>query len=87
MSSKRHLTMAILSLVAVVALGGVSLVWPSYREAARHNRQTTLLHHKGENYDVQARRIASLSRVRCQRALHCRFRRSVLISPLPGLCH
>ncbi len=62
MSSKRHLTMAILSLVAVVALGGVSLVWPSYREAARHNRQTTLLHHKGENYDVQARRIASLTK-------------------------
>ncbi len=62
MSSRRHLAFAILSLLAVVTLGGVLLVWPSYREAARHNRRTLLLHQKGENYDAQARRIASLTK-------------------------
>ncbi len=62
MSSSRHLAFAILSLLAVVTLGGVLLVWPSYREAARHNRRTVLLHQKGENYDAQARRIATLTK-------------------------
>ncbi len=62
MSSRRHLAFAILSLLAVVTLGGVLLVWPSYREAARHNRRTVLLHQKGENYDAQARRIATLTK-------------------------
>lgn len=62
MSSRRHLGFAILSLAMVVGLGGLLLVWPSYREAARHNRQTMVLHHKGENYDVQAQRIATLTR-------------------------
>ncbi len=61
MSSRRHLAFAILSLLAVVTLGGVLLVWPSYREAARHDRRTVLLHQKGENYDAQARRIATLT--------------------------
>ena len=62
MSSKRHLGFAILSLLAVVGLGSVLLVWPAYREASRHNSRTSLLHHKGENYDLQARRIATLTR-------------------------
>ena len=62
MSSKRHLAFAILSLLAVVVLGSVLLVWPSYREASRHNSRTSLLHHKGENYDAQARRIATLTK-------------------------
>jgi Tfp pilus assembly protein PilO len=62
MSSRRHLAFAILLLLAVVGLGGVLLVWPAYREASRHNRRTSLLHHKGENYDVQARRIATLTK-------------------------
>jgi len=62
MSSRRHLAFAILSLLTVVILGGVLLVWPAYREAARHNRRTLLLHHKGENYDAQARRIATLTK-------------------------
>ena len=62
MSSRRHLAFAILSLLAVVSLGGVLLVWPSYREASRHNRRTLLLHHKGQNYDAQARRIAKLTK-------------------------
>ena len=43
MSSRRHLAFAILSLLVVVGLGGVLLVWPAYREAARHNRRTSLL--------------------------------------------
>ena len=62
MSSRRHLAFAILSILVVVGLGGVLLVWPAYREAARHNRRTSMLHHKGENYDAQARRIARLTK-------------------------
>lgn len=62
MSSRRHLVMAILSLLAVVGVGGVLLVWPAYREASRHDNRTSLLHHKGENYDIQARRIATLTK-------------------------
>ena len=62
MSSRRHLAFAIMSLLAVVGLGAVLLVWPSYREASRHNRRTLLLHHKGQNYDAQARRIATLTK-------------------------
>lgn len=62
MSSSRHFGVAVLSLVIVLTVGGVLLVWPSYREAAQHNKQTLVLHHKGENYDVQARRIATLTK-------------------------
>ncbi len=62
MSSRRHLAFAILSLLAVVTFGGVLLVWPSYREAARHDRRTVLLHQKGKNYDAQARRIDTLTK-------------------------
>lgn len=61
MSSSRHFGFAVLSVSVVLALGGLLLVWPSYREAARHNQQTLLLHHKGENYELQAQRIATLT--------------------------
>ena len=53
--------MAILWLVLVVVLGGVLLVWPAYRSATDLDRQAAVLQNKGENYDLQARRIADLT--------------------------
>jgi len=60
MSSSRHLTMAVLAALLVVGLGGLLLVWPSYRELAEINRQTEVLRDKGENHHVQVRSIANL---------------------------
>ena len=60
MSSRRHLTIAILAALLVVGLGGLLLVWPSYRELAQINRQTEVLRNKGENYHMQVRSIARL---------------------------
>lgn len=53
--------MAILWLVLVVGVGGLLLVWPAYRAATALDRQSEVLRNKGENYDLQARRIASLT--------------------------
>ncbi len=53
--------MAIFWLVLVVGVGGLLLVWPSYRTATALDRQSEALRNKGENYDLQARRIASLT--------------------------
>ncbi len=61
MSSNRHLGMAMLWLVLVVGTGGLLLVWPAYRAATDLDRQAEVLRNKGENYDLQARRIASLT--------------------------
>ena len=61
MSSKQHLAIAIVLLVAVVGAGGLLLVWPTYRQAASINRQIVDLHKKGENYDAQAKEIARLN--------------------------
>jgi len=52
--------MAVLAALLVVGLGGLLLVWPSYRELAQVNRQTEVLRHKGENLHVQVRNIAHL---------------------------
>ena len=60
MSNRRHLTIAILAALGVVGLGGLLLVWPSYRELAQINRQTEVLRNKGENYQMQVRSIARL---------------------------
>jgi len=53
--------MAILCLFVIVVLGGLLLVWPAYRSATALDRQAEVLRRKGENYDLQARRIASLT--------------------------
>ena len=53
--------MAIFWLVLVVGVGGLLLVWPAYRAATGLDRQAAALRAKGENYDLQARRIASLT--------------------------
>ena len=53
--------MAIFWLVLVVGLGGLLLVWPAYRSANDLDRQSAVLRDKGENYDLQARRIATLT--------------------------
>ncbi len=60
MSSSRHLTMAVFAALLVVGLGGLLLVWPSYRELAQIDRQTEVLRNKGENYHLQVRSIANL---------------------------
>ncbi len=60
MSSSRHLTMAVFAALLVVGLGGLLLVWPSYRQLAQINRQTEVLRNKGENYHLQVRSIANL---------------------------
>ena len=43
MSSSKHLGFAILTMVTVVALGGILLAWPAYREAADVNAQAEAL--------------------------------------------
>ena len=53
--------MAIFWLVLVVGLGGLLLVWPAYRSATDLDRQAAVLRDKGENFEVQARRIDSLT--------------------------
>jgi Tfp pilus assembly protein PilO len=61
MSSSKHLGFAILVMLAVVALGGVLLAWPSYREAAEINRQAQALRRRGDNYGMQTEMIARLT--------------------------
>ncbi|MCH8343787.1 MAG: type 4a pilus biogenesis protein PilO [Planctomycetes bacterium] len=53
MSSSKHLRIAILAVVIVVTVGGLWLVWPSYREAKALNHQAALLRNKGEGYSIQ----------------------------------
>jgi Tfp pilus assembly protein PilO len=52
--------MAVLAALLVVGLGGLLLVWPSYRELAQINLQTEVLRDKGENHHLQVRNIANL---------------------------
>jgi Tfp pilus assembly protein PilO len=52
--------MAVAAMILVVALGGLLLAWPAYREAAVLNRQADELRVKGENYELQAEEISRL---------------------------
>ncbi len=61
MSSSRHLGVAILMLVLIVGLGGLLLVWPSYREAGGIDLQIQELRKKGENYSLQSEEITKLT--------------------------
>lgn len=61
MSSKQHLWVAILAMVAILGVGGAVLAWPTYREAASLDQQAAALRRKGENYDVQVNEIAQLT--------------------------
>ena len=61
MSSSKHLRIAILAVVIVVTVGGLLLVWPSYREAKALNHQAALLRTKGEGYSIQIEVIDRLT--------------------------
>ena len=61
MSSSKHLRIAILAVVIVVTVGGLLLVWPSYREAKALNHQAALLRTKGEGYSIQSEVIDRLT--------------------------
>jgi len=60
MPSSRHLTIAVLLLVALASLGGLTLVWPCYRDAAEISRQAEVLRRKGEQPLAKAAEIAML---------------------------
>ncbi len=61
MSSSRHLAMAVLVLVALASLGGLTLAWPCYRDAAEISRQAEELRRKGEQPHGKAAEIAALA--------------------------
>ena len=61
MSSSKHLGFAILTMISVVALGGLLLAWPSYREATDVNRQAEALRRKGDDYNQQVEVVAALT--------------------------
>ncbi len=61
MSSSKHLRIAILAVVIVVTVGGLLLVWPSYREAKALNHQAAVLRNKGEAYSIQIEVIDRLT--------------------------
>jgi Tfp pilus assembly protein PilO len=79
MSSSRHLVLAVFVLAALTSLGGLTLVWPCYRDAAEISRQAEELRRKNEQPQPRSAEIARLAAE--QEALDRRIRTGFKLVP------
>ncbi len=79
--------LAVLLLVALASLGGLTLVWPCYRDAAEISRQAEDLRRKGEQPHDKAAEIAALAAEQeaLDRRIHTEFKLVPESADLAGL--